>query len=71
MLQNDFWSRSGKTLFSDQAPTEKIDSQNHPFGFYYCPFSPIQRLGRDFCNRIDDPGEEARMVRDISNSEIV
>jgi hypothetical protein len=29
---------------------ENFDSKIQPFGFYYCPFSLVGRVGDEFCN---------------------
>jgi hypothetical protein len=37
-------------LASTSARTRYFDSKIRPFGFYYCPFLLVGRLGDEFCN---------------------
>ena len=41
-----------RTIFSHLDRIENFDSQNRPFGFYYCRISLAGPLRGDFCNKI-------------------
>jgi hypothetical protein len=42
-----------RTVFSRLDRIGYFDSQNRPFGFYYCRISPAGPFIGDFCNKID------------------
>ena len=39
-------------VFSLDGRMENFNSQNRPFGFYYCRISLVGRPQGDFCNKI-------------------
>jgi hypothetical protein len=41
-----------RMVFSPDGRMENFDSQNRPFGFYYCRISLVGRPQGDFCNKI-------------------
>src|SRR5215831_3442976 len=48
-----FFMPERRTVFSHLDRIGNFDSQNRPFGFYYCRISLARPLLRDFCNNID------------------
>src|SRR5262249_47010892 len=52
LLQNDFWCWNEEQFSRTEIEIWNFDSQNRPFGFYYCRISLAGRLRGDFCNNI-------------------
>jgi hypothetical protein len=50
MLQNYFWPCREEHFSRIRVRMENFDSKIQPFGFYYCPFFLVGRVGDEFCN---------------------